>query len=597
MKNISLYSFTLFFCIIACKKRRDEPYPTIGSIEGKVSSLIDSASTIPVKNAEIYITTGSRLTDSAGNFYFQNIKEGIHYLSISHDWYKPRLNVQLEVMGGYKSIIELLLEPNIPIIHATSEDFDSSNALNFADSSNTLSFTLINIGAEGELNWQIDEANLAPWISISQTEEDDIVSIEVMIDRLLLEHQEGSDTIFIQSLDEPDMTLEIPVVVDASSDEVIAATEVDGFVTKWMLTSGNTISLPLYESTDEDPTAYNFTVDWGDGTVAEVTSYDDPDAMHTYNEVGEKTITISGTQLKGFNFSKNATSKDAFISVEQWGNVALGNGGRYFYDCSNVGTFAATDAPNLSKTTTLRRCFASTNFNGDLSAWDVSNITDMDSVFTNSWSFNGDISTWDVSQVTTMKHMFFRAYVFNQDISSWDVGNVTTMHGMFFRAYVFNQDISSWDVSNVNDMGNMFLVTYDFNQDISSWDVSNVINMGFMFSAAYAFNQDISSWDVSNVESMREMFEFAYDFDQDISSWDVSKVTNMEKMFSYTDFNQDISSWDVSSVTDMSRMFYLNDTFSQDLSSWNTVNVTACSLFSDGSGLIASQLPTLGSCF
>ena len=37
---------------------------------------------------------------------------------------------------------------------------------------------------------------------------------------------------------------------------------------------------------------------------------------------------------------------------------------------------------------------------------------------------------------------------FNQDISKWDVSNVEDMEYMF-RNSQFNQDISNWDVSNV----------------------------------------------------------------------------------------------------------------------------------------------------
>ena len=64
-------------------------------------------------------------------------------------------------------------------------------------------------------------------------------------------------------------------------------------------------------------------------------------------------------------------------------------------------------------------------------------------------SFNGDISSWDVSNVTRMLEMFTTATSFNQDISSWNVSNVTEMRSMFNGASSFNQDLSSWSVSNV----------------------------------------------------------------------------------------------------------------------------------------------------
>ena len=47
--------------------------------------------------------------------------------------------------------------------------------------------------------------------------------------------------------------------------------------------------------------------------------------------------------------------------------------------------------------------------------------------------FNGDISKWDVSNVTNMEDMFFRSE-FNGDILNWDVSNVTNMASMFFFA-------------------------------------------------------------------------------------------------------------------------------------------------------------------
>ena len=56
--------------------------------------------------------------------------------------------------------------------------------------------------------------------------------------------------------------------------------------------------------------------------------------------------------------------------------------------------------------------------------------------------------------VTDMGGMFYCSE-FNKDISQWDVSNVTDMHDMFHGSK-FNGDISQWDVSNVTDMEEMF---------------------------------------------------------------------------------------------------------------------------------------------
>jgi uncharacterized repeat protein (TIGR02543 family) len=225
---------------------------------------------------------------------------------------------------------------------------------------------------------------------------------------------------------------------------------------------------------------------------------------------------------------------------------------------------------DVSSVTTMRWMFmGASSFNQEIGKWDVSNVENMGSMFAEASSFNGDISGWNVSNVTSTRTMFENANSFNQDIGSWDVSSVLFMNEMFRGALTFNQDIGDWDVSNVTDMEAMFFWAVSFNQDIGSWDVSSVTNMFAMFSVASSFNQDIGNWDVSSVTNMEQMFEAAYVFNQNISGWDVSNVTDMSRMFNGSeDFNQDIGGWDVSSVTDMYRMFFDASSFNQNLTGW-----------------------------
>ena len=76
---------------------------------------------------------------------------------------------------------------------------------------------------------------------------------------------------------------------------------------------------------------------------------------------------------------------------------------------------------------------------------DVSGITDMSFLFYKNEKFNGDISKWDVSNVTNMAGMFAESK-FNRDISGWNVSKVKSMAGMFAGSPI--KDIS-WKLSNV----------------------------------------------------------------------------------------------------------------------------------------------------
>jgi Mycoplasma protein of unknown function, DUF285 len=101
---------------------------------------------------------------------------------------------------------------------------------------------------------------------------------------------------------------------------------------------------------------------------------------------------------------------------------------------------------------------------------DVSGITDMNALFESHLDFNGDVSRWNVSNVTTMMFMFYSTQ-FNGNISQWDVSSVRIMSSMFSHS-PFNRDIGTWRPHADVLCSAMFAHT-PFEKDIRPWGLEH----------------------------------------------------------------------------------------------------------------------------
>lgn len=324
---------------------------------------------------------------------------------------------------------------------------------------------------------------------------------------------------------------------------------------------------------------------------------------------------------------------------------------------------------DLKKAIRMRLIHKSQSMNvyGDPRYWDTSLIKNMSCLFLNIHYFDGDISHWDVSNVTEMHDMFSHKVfkkkkknknkdfkcdvVFDPNLENWDVSNVRNMKGMFTLNDNCTHSIANWNISNVTDMSYMFynssirsikpwkikkttfienmfsndlfshndveeIVTpwckksalfrftpmskselrdaiyFDENEDrfsrymkigpIHYWNTEYITDMSSLFAGSTMrfFNEDISDWNVSNVTNMSCMFMHTTDFNQNIGNWNVSNVTDLSYMFyNAKEFNQNIDNWDVSNVTDITGIFCKSQLFNQPLDSWNVQNVIYLSSF------------------
>ncbi|MBA4744300.1 MAG: BspA family leucine-rich repeat surface protein [Muricauda sp.] len=342
------------------------------------------------------------------------------------------------------------------------------------------------------------------------------------------------------------MTITVTNVFDSMVEDP------ESFITKWEISSSN-FELTIGTGTSME-LEYDYKIDWGDGSPVEELTSRNP--THIYTNVGTYYVSIQGDFPHILMRDQPIHIRRTLKGIEQWGNIVWQSFSGAFALCQYM-EYNATDIPNLENVQSMSQAFHWANlFDGDLSEWDVSNVTRTDLMFADAYSFNGDIGSWDVSNVTNMGSMFSSATKFNADISGWDVSNVTNMQGMFFSTETFNADISGWDVSEVTNMRSMFANNTSFNGDLSNWDVSNVTTMEKMFSEATSFNGDIGLWETGNVTDMKRMFRAAESFNSDIGGWNVSKVEDMSEMFlNAHSFNQNIGAWDIAGVEDMTGIF------------------------------------------
>ena len=191
----------------------------------------------------------------------------------------------------------------------------------------------------------------------------------------------------------------------------------------------------------------NATVNWGDGTSDNITSYNQSETTHTYSSQDTYDITIEGV-IDGWQFSDATVGGDrAKIQlIEKYGTLDISTNGT-FSNCANLNT-TTTDAPTISSTSLEGAFIGCTSLTApDFSSWDVSNVTSFAQMFRNCTNL---------------------AAAGVNSIAGWDVGS-----GQSFNAFmrgvtaVGSLDLSGWDISSALDLtsfisaGNLSTANYD----------------------------------------------------------------------------------------------------------------------------------------
>ena len=189
--------------------------------------------------------------------------------------------------------------------------------------------------------------------------------------------------------------------------------------------------------------------------------------------------------------------QDVNTATTKWGDIKE-------WDTSGVVDFSFAFSKDRDKTGASEAVGwnpKATTFNGDISGWDVSQVTTLQETFKSATAFNGNIRGWDVSQVITMQDVFMYAEVFVGDgLNQWLTSSLTNMAGTFLSAKAFAANIGGWDVSRVTTLKSTFQGTTSFTgEDLRFWNTSSVTLLQHTFFGASAVNSNIASWDVAKV--------------------------------------------------------------------------------------------------
>lgn len=374
----------------------------------------------------------------------------------------------------------------------------------------------------------------------------------------------------------------------------------------------------------------NGDVQYADGAVSPGNGMDVDGSLRTLyfgvppNAVS--TFVVEG-ELAYIDISTNAYTQQATIF-----NVLNYSDTIYRYSFSVKGSLLTVPQELSPVITSTYEMFSEcTNFNQDISMWDVSNVTNMYGMFNGATNFNQNLSGWNVIHIPTepTNFSFFTpawvlpkpnwggvvieppvqsAFVFDVDTREQDGERTFTVivpsgeaceiyrDGEIAYSTIFEDPLVSSSVRWPNNtititvpVGLMQTFRVIATPTLSKLELSvNSYSPALAAINVTSFSTDIVkyefhtyNWNLSvqaplpeHVTTTYLMFSQCHKFNSDISGWDMSNVVNAGYMFSACSiFNQNLANWNVANITNMAGMFYGTSVFNQDLSTWNVVHI------------------------
>ena len=257
------------------------------------------------------------------------------------------------------------------------------------------------------------------------------------------------------------------------------------FITRWKGEAGKELRIPI--------NGWNYKLiikRASDGSVLK-TDYSNYSYSYTPTEDGELLVEAGPEGVSSIRMDEGRA--EALLRVEQFGTVEWQTMGHAFHGCKNMQFAEGIDTPDLSQVTNMNDMFSGcTSFNQPLNNWDVSQVTDMSGMFAGCTAFNQPLNSWNVSNVQRMSDIFGRALgmfldcsSFNQPLDNWDVSKVEVMGEMFAGCTAFDQDLGMWKLERCQGLGldNCGMSVENYSNSLVGWAAQTNINQNLQLNA------------------------------------------------------------------------------------------------------------------
>ena len=166
-----------------------------------------------------------------------------------------------------------------------------------------------------------------------------------------------------------------------------------------------------------------------------------------------------------------------FESLENW-DVSNVEDMSYMFTGTNI-TGKEIENWDVSNVENMSSMFEyCTNFNCDLSKWNVSKVKYATTMFSDCNNFTGQsLEKWNIKSVTLARGMFRDCYKFNIDVSAWDVSNITDFSEMFKSCSLFEGiGLDKWKLDSAKRIDSMFYDCHKLSVKLNRWKITSLVS-------------------------------------------------------------------------------------------------------------------------